>query len=160
MREISILVAVIVSAFVFGSIASAAAYVPPGPGGEKTIGTIGGTVWLDSNADGVQDPGERGMSGITVYLFNATGGKVATTETFSHACEGLYIFSGVSPGNYTVEVVPPEGYAFTVQGRGTPRDTVSTIDPINGTAVINLTDELVVETDLVVRDAGLVPVGN
>lgn len=158
MREISILAAIIVSAFVFGSVASAAVQAPPGPGAEKSIGTIGGTVFLDADANGVQDPGEWGMSGVAVHLLSATGERSATAETFSHACEGLYIFSGVLPGNYTVEVVPPEGYGFTVPGMGAPGETMSTVDTVNGTTTtIDLTEETVQTTDLVVRDAGLVP---
>ncbi len=160
MREISVLGIIIVSAFVFGSIASAAVPAQPGPGAgeEQVIGTIGGTVFLDADSSGVQDAGEWGVSGITVHLLNATGERIATAETFSHACEGLYIFSGVLPGNYTVEVVQPEGYVFTVPGLGIPGATASTVDPINGTTTgINLTKEMIEETDLVVRDAGLVP---
>ncbi len=161
MRYISVLVIVIVSAFVFGSIANAAVPVEPElvAGEEQTLGTIGGTVFLDADANGVQDAGEWGMSGVAVHLRNATGERIATAETFSHACEGLYIFSGALPGNYTVEVVLPEGYVFTVPGRGAPGETASTVDAVNRTTtVINLTEEVIEETDLVVRDAGLVPV--
>ncbi len=158
MRGISILLIVIVSAFVFGSTAGAAVHAPPGAGEERGIGTIGGTVFLDADANGVQDPGERGMSGVAVHLLDAAGERIATAETFSHACEGLYIFSGVPPGDYTVEVVPPEGHAFTHPGRGSPGETASTIDPVNRTSTgINLTSEVIRTTDLVVRDAGLVP---
>ncbi|WP_214041589.1 SdrD B-like domain-containing protein [Methanoculleus sp.] len=160
MRRISVLVAIIASAFVFGSIASAAVPAEPGPGTgyEKTVGTIGGTVFLDADANGVQDSGEWGLSGVAVHLLDAAGERIATAETFSHACEGLYIFSGILPGNYTVEVVPPEGYAFTVPGGGAPGETASTVDAVNGTTTpINLTEEVIEATDLVVRDAGLVP---
>ena len=158
LRSISIPVAIIVSAFVFGSIASAAVPAEPGAGEERTLGTIGGTVFLDADANGVQDSGEWGMSGVVVHLLDAAGERIATAETFSHACEGLYIFSGVLPGNYTVEVVPPEGHAFTVPGRGAPGETASTVDAANGTTTaVNLTPEIIASTDLVVRDAGLVP---
>jgi len=160
LREISVLGIIIVSAFVFGSIASAAVPAEPGPGAEyeRTVGTIGGTIFLDADQNGVQDPCEWGMSGVAVHLLDAAGERIATAETFSHACEGLYIFSGVLPGNYTVEVVPPEGYVFTVPGRGAPGETASTVDPVNGTTTaINLTEEAIEATDLVVRDAGLVP---
>lgn len=158
LREFSVLGIIIVSAFVFGSIASAAVPAEPGAGEERTIGTIGGTVFLDADASGVQDGGERGMSGVAVHLLDAAGERIATAETFSHACEGLYIFSGVLPGNYTVEVVPPDGHAFTVPGRGAPGETASTVDPATGTTTaVNLTRESIEETDLVVRDAGLVP---
>jgi len=85
------------------------------------------------------------------------GERIATAETFSHACEGLYIFSGVLPGNYTVEVVLPEGYAFTIPGQGAPGATASTVDTVNGTTTaINLTEEVIAASDFVVRDAGLV----
>ncbi|NLN08462.1 MAG: hypothetical protein GX186_02430 [Methanoculleus thermophilus] len=160
LRGASILIAIIVSAFVLGSIANATAHTPSGPdaGEAKTSGTIGGTIFFDANANGVQDPGERGMSGVAVHLRDAAGERIATAETFSHACEGLYIFSGVLPGNYTVEVVLPEGYAFTLPGRGAPGETASTIDPISGRSTgIDLTPEVIQTMDLVVRDAGLVP---
>lgn len=154
MRYISVLVVIIVSAFVFGSIASAAG---PGTGYEKTVGTIGGTIFLDADANGIQDAGEWGMSGVAVHLLDVAGERIATAETFSHACEGLYIFSGVLPGNYTVEVVLPEGYAFTIPGQGAPGATASTVDTVNGTTTaINLTEEVIAASDLVVRDAGLV----
>lgn len=153
---ISVLAAIIISAFVFGSIVSAA--VPAGTEYEKTAGTIGGTVFLDADANGVQDSGEWGMSGVAVHLLDAAGERIATAETFAHACEGLYIFSGVLPGNYTVEIVPPEGYGFTVPGQGAPGATASTVDAANGTTTaIDLTEEVIGVTDLVVRDAGLVP---
>ncbi|WP_301676278.1 SdrD B-like domain-containing protein [Methanoculleus methanifontis] len=160
MKSISVLAAVIISAFVFGSIASAAVPARPGSGAvyERTVGTIGGTIFLDTDADGVQGPGERGLSGVAAHLLDAAGERIATAETFAHACEGLYIFSGVIPGNYTVEIVPPEGYGFTVPGMGAPGETASTVDAANGTTTtIDLTEEAVQTMDLVVRDAGLVP---
>jgi len=161
MRYISVL-GIITAAFVLCSFATAAA--PPEPalnaGEEKTAGTIGGTVFLDADADGVQGAGEWGMSGIVVHLKSTAGERIATAETFSHACEGLYLFSGVLPGNYTVEVILPDGYAFTATGNGSPGATASTVDAASGTTTpINLTEEVIRETDLVVRDAGLVAAG-
>jgi hypothetical protein len=158
LRYISVLAAIIVSAFVFGSIAGAAVPAQSDTEYEKTVGTIGGTIFLDADANGVQDSGEWGMSGVAVHLLDAAGERIATAETFAHACEGLYIFSGVLPGNYTVEVVLPEGYAFTAPGEGAPGATASTVDAASGTTTaINLTEEVIAASDLVVRDAGLVP---
>lgn len=159
MKAISVLTAIITAVFVFGTIASAGNYAPPEKSVERTAGTIGGTVFLDADADGVQAPGEWGMSGVAVHLLDDAGEKVATAETCSHACEGLYLFSGVAPGNYTIVVVCPEGYAFTVVGNDTTGATASTVDPVNGTAGIALTEDLIEESDLVVRDAGLVAAG-
>ena len=159
MRAISVLTAIITAALVFCTIASAAGGVPLEPGTGRTAGTIGGTIFLDADADGIQTAGEWGMSGVAVNLLDATGERVATAETFSHACEGLYLFSGVAPGNYTVEVVAPEGYAFTVVGNDTTGATASAVDPANGSVEIALTEDLIEESDLVVRDAGLVAAG-
>lgn len=162
LRSISVL-GIIIAAFVFGSFATAAVPAEPelGAGEEKILGTIGGTVFLDADANGVQDTAERGMSGVSVHLLDAAGERIATAETYSHACEGLYIFSGILPGNYTIEIALPDGYAFTAPGRGAPGETASTVDPANGTTTaINLTGEAIRETDLVVRDAGLVPAGS
>jgi hypothetical protein len=157
MRDSSILVSILVLAFVFGSTVSAMRETPPAPEESKAVGTIGGTIWTDANANGVQDEDEWGMSGVTVYLRNTTGERIAEAETYAHACEGLFIFSGVGPGNYTIEVVLPDGYGFTVSGMGTPGETASDVDRINGTSEnITMTADLILETDLVVRNAGLV----
>lgn len=44
---------------------------------------IGNRVWLDADGDGVQDPGtlEKPIAGVTVRLFDASGGLVASTVT-------------------------------------------------------------------------------
>jgi len=64
-------------------------------------GSIGDTVFFDTNGNGVQNGGEPGIAGVTVRLLNAGGGVVATTTT---GLNGSYSFVGVPAGNYTVEV--------------------------------------------------------
>jgi len=72
--------------------------------------SVGDRVWLDANADGVQDAGEYGIPGVTAVLIRDTNGDgqldpnepvVATTVT---AADGLYGFSGVPDGDYLVWV--------------------------------------------------------
>src|SRR5438067_1323722 len=41
--------------------------------------TIGDFVWEDQNGNGVQDPGEPGIDGVTVKLLDAGGTVLATT---------------------------------------------------------------------------------
>ncbi len=68
----------------------------------NTTGTIGDTVFFDTNGDGVQNGGEGGISGVTVRLLNSGGSVVATATT---GVNGSYDFAGVPPGiDYTVEV--------------------------------------------------------
>ncbi len=56
---------------------------------------IGNLVWNDINMDGVQDPDEPGISGITVELFDGSS-VVATAVTDGN---GNYIFSNASGTN-------------------------------------------------------------
>ena len=75
---------------------------------------IGNLVWEDFNRDGIQDIGERGISGVTVELFNNdTDAKVATTVTNKN---GLYEFVDVDPAfNYYVQFKVPAGYHVSPQ---------------------------------------------
>ena len=74
-------------------------------------GAIGDRIWNDANGDGVQDPGEAGIAGVTVKLltddngdgvYGGAGDNPATTTTTNAA--GNYIFDGVAAGAYVVEV--------------------------------------------------------
>ena len=75
---------------------------------------ITGTVWADANHNGVRDPGEGGLAGVTVFLDVMGDGKldpgdpIATTDA-----SGTYTFTGLAPGRYTVRQVLPDGYAAT-----------------------------------------------
>lgn len=65
---------------------------------------IGNRVWTDADGDGVQDPGEGGLAGVTVELYR-DGSLVGTTTT---AGDGTYLFNaanvtlngaaGIAPG--------------------------------------------------------------
>ena len=77
-------------------------------------GSITGHVFNDANHNGVQDPGEAALAGITVFLdLNHDG----TLDPFDSAAVtdsgGTYTFSDLAPGNYTVREVVPSGYALT-----------------------------------------------
>lgn len=80
---------------------------------EVIASSIGDRVWVDSNADGVQDVGEPGIPGVTVTLHDAAGGQIASTVT---GADGAYLFDGYHSGTYSVRVdastVPPQ-YGIT-----------------------------------------------
>ncbi len=60
---------------------------------------IGNVVWLDSDGDGVQDPGEAGIAGVTVELRRTSDN--ALTGTAVTDANGFYLFSnavGTSTG--------------------------------------------------------------
>jgi len=74
-------------------------------------GGIGDFVWDDKDADGIQDAGELGISGVTVYLRNASTNAIVNTTTTNAI--GIYHFGDVVPDDYYVEFVKPGGYVFS-----------------------------------------------
>jgi hypothetical protein len=78
-------------------------------------GSIGDFVWNDFNADGIQDPGEPGISGVAVQLRDDQNTLLRTTATLS---DGSYQFIGLCAGNYRVEVLNPAGMFASVSGAG------------------------------------------
>ncbi len=57
---------------------------------------IGNYVWLDTDRDGIQDPCESPLSGITVELYDAAGTLVGSAVTDN---KGIYNFGGVGNVN-------------------------------------------------------------
>lgn len=39
------------------------------------LGSLGDRVWLDTNRDGIQDPGEDGIPGVTLVLAPSAGSQ-------------------------------------------------------------------------------------
>ncbi len=72
--------------------------------GYQVPGLIGDTIWSDADGDGVRDPGEIGLGGVTLEL---RGGCVPAVDcpTATTAADGSYSFGGVPPGAYTVVVI-------------------------------------------------------
>ncbi len=67
---------------------------------------IGDLVWNDANDNGIVDAGEVGVDGVTVRLFAADGVTKAAPDTVTSA-GGHYLFTGLSSGDYIVDVQPP-----------------------------------------------------
>lgn len=80
------------------------------------LANVGNFVWFDVNLNGLQDPEEIGVSGMTVQLYNSAGFNVASSFTDAN---GFYTFGNISPGNgYYVIFSKPQGYSFTLQNVG------------------------------------------
>ncbi|MDQ3247870.1 MAG: carboxypeptidase regulatory-like domain-containing protein, partial [Chloroflexota bacterium] len=113
--------------------------------------SLGDFVWLDANADGVQEADEGGVAAVTVALFDGQGRQVATTVTNAG---GYYHFTGLRPGAYYVVFTLPANLLFSQANAGGDRALDSDADPATGrTATTLLTSG---ETDLT-WDAGLTP---
>jgi SdrD B-like domain len=69
---------------------------------------IGGTVFHDANANGINDIGEQGASGITINAYN-TAGTLAATQTSNS--NGVYKFTGLTAGQpYRLEYTWADSY--------------------------------------------------
>lgn len=66
--------------------------------------SIGGTVFVDGNRDGMRQTKEGGIAGATVSLITSAGATVASMRTDAR---GDYVFRGVDLGSFTVVVTPP-----------------------------------------------------
>ena len=71
---------------------------------------VGDLAWIDLNGNGIFDPGEPVVGGVTVTLHDSTGAIVgiAVTDSF-----GNYLFMNVDPGDYYVTFGPVPGYLIT-----------------------------------------------
>jgi len=106
---------------------------PPPP---NSLGVISGTKFNDLNGNGIQDDGDVGLNGVTIYLDNNGNGHLDNSVT-QDVCDanatepctvtdsnGNYSFTNLVAGTYTVREVVPAGWTQT---------TVNPLDiPISG----------------------------
>ena len=88
--------------------------------------SIGNRVWNDYNRDGINDPFEPGIPGVSVVLWsNSDGDGIPDWQGFSGVQvtdeEGYYRFSGLLPGNYVTFV-----WSVNNWGPGEPLDVIAT----------------------------------
>jgi hypothetical protein len=77
--------------------------------------SVGDFVWNDANHNGIQDPGEAGLSDISVSLYTSSGSLVGTTTTGSN---GYYVFTALDPGSYYLVFTAPTGMVFSPKNQG------------------------------------------
>ncbi|MGF1674159.1 MAG: SdrD B-like domain-containing protein, partial [Rivularia sp. (in: cyanobacteria)] len=75
-------------------------------------GSIGDTVFNDTDGDGVQDEGEPGIPGVQLTLRDSEGRDFGTTTTNQN---GNYTFDNLPLGTYTVESARPTDFSPTTE---------------------------------------------
>ncbi len=100
--------------------------------GYQPRGDVNGVVFIDTNGNGSQDPGEVGIPNITVTLTDPFGG----TKTTTTGANGTYSFTGVPAGISTVDVdtTDPDFPANHVQTAGTDPSPVTVVFGQNNNA--------------------------
>jgi hypothetical protein len=97
-------------------------------GNQPPGGSISGIIYTDVNGNGVRDPNENPLSGWQVSVSGPLSFNYTTTAN------GLYNFTNLPAGSYTVSEVLQSGWAHTHPGG-------------NGTYVINLAEMQVSENN-------------
>ncbi|RIK76721.1 MAG: hypothetical protein DCC68_18745 [Planctomycetota bacterium] len=82
-------------------------------------GEIHGTKWFDRNSNGVRNPGEPGIAGVTVYVDANNNGQLDAGEPSAVTMAddpnttvdetGMYWIKGVKPGSVIIREVVPDG---------------------------------------------------
>lgn len=76
----------------------------------SSTNSIGGTVFVDANNNGIRDTGEAPIPGVTVQLFDQNGKIVGSRIT---GVDGSYLFENLAPGIYSVVETNPQNYLST-----------------------------------------------
>src|SRR5262249_42879741 len=77
--------------------------------GELKASSLSGHAYVDANNNGVKDPGEAAIAGVTITLTGAdTNGPVNQTATTD--ASGFYQFSNLNPGTYALTETQPANY--------------------------------------------------
>jgi hypothetical protein len=94
-------------------------------------GGLGDKAWLDENANGLQDTGERPVSGVVVEILR---NSVVIAEAVSNDT-GYYMINNIYPGIYDVRVTFPEGLRPTAKRTDIPI-LASVLDAGGGNTVV------------------------
>ncbi|RLC11727.1 MAG: hypothetical protein DRI57_18540, partial [Deltaproteobacteria bacterium] len=92
---------------------------------------IGQFVWYDTDMDGIQDtgadgePAEPGIAGVQVDLLGPDGSVLSSHVTDG---AGFYEFTGLAPGDYSLQFHLPSGHVFTSQHQGDDETVDSDVD--------------------------------
>ncbi|MEM1334015.1 MAG: SdrD B-like domain-containing protein, partial [Actinomycetota bacterium] len=136
--------------------------------GYRGPNSIGDTVFLDENADGIQDPTDDGIENVTVTVT-----WHGLDDVFGTADDVEYTATTDANGEYTVEDLPDGTYTVMLDPATLPDDADPTVDaadqpgdPIDGMSTVVLGDDVDDPSDVTQGededgvDFGVVPGGS
>ena len=143
--------------------------LPPGENNETidtgiyAVTNVGDYVWFDENVNGIQDPSEDPVEGVTVQLigpgadgeFHTADDEIIDTQVTDE--NGFYLFENVDEGMYCIQFVNstlPVDFVYTLQNESDSDENDSDPDQEGKTSIFNV--EYAQEDDLT-WDAGITP---
>ncbi len=105
--------------------------------GELRPASLGGSIWSDTNNNGVFDAGETPIAGATVTLTGTDDLGNAVSLTATTNASGAYVFNNLRPGSYALTETQPAGFldgkdTLGTQGGTLGNDTVTGITLTEG----------------------------
>jgi VCBS repeat-containing protein len=109
---------------------------------ERTDAAIGGVIYVDRDKDGVRDPGEEGLPGITVYIdadnnssLDPGETSVVTSSDLFYTPDadeaGAYRFEKLTKGTYVIRQIVPEELSSTPELESEHMVTVGPADDLS-----------------------------
>ena len=98
--------------------------------GELVPSSLAGTVFVDLNDNGVQDPGDPGIPGVTITLTGTDDLAQPIHTVVSTDAGGHYALNELRPGTYTITETQPSGYYSGKNPIGTQGGTVGPNDTL------------------------------
>ena len=113
-------------------------------------------VWEDENGDGIQDPTEPGLAGVTVTLTGTDFMGLQVNFSATSDADGLYRFDVLPKGDYTLSFDLPrfQDYLFSPVDQGGDDTKDSDMDPISLLINRTVADFGIGDYD---TDAGFIP---
>ena len=105
--------------------------------GELLPSSLSGYVYVDTNNNGIKDPGEPGLAGVTVLLTGTDDQGDAVSACVVTDVNGNFSFQRMRPGTYTLTEVQPASLVAGLTRGGNRRHDggVAGTDVISGIAV-------------------------
>ena len=126
--------------------------------------SIGSKVWLDADADGIQDANEDGIPGVIVKLLDNNGNPVKDPANLANDYQvvtdafGNYLFENLKSGDYQVKF-ELDSAVITSKGSGSNTALDSDVNPATGIAAVSIAENQD-KTDIDAGITGLGSIGN
>ncbi len=108
---------------------------------------LGDFVWDDTNANGIQDSGETGISDVNISLYDSDGNLLDVNTTDAN---GNYQFCGLVPDDYYIVLdtdTLPDNYTVTGQDSGSDDTVDSDINKSGESPVVTISDSNITDLD-------------